>query len=58
MKKLKEWCEKHITASSINMVIALILLFTGFPLVMADRLIGVVLLVIGCYLLTLDLEVK
>jgi hypothetical protein len=58
MKKLKEWCEKHLTASFINMVIALILLFTGFPLVMSDSLVGVVLLVIGCYLLTLDLEVK
>lgn len=42
----------------VNLIIALILLGAGLPLVMADHLIGVLLLVVGGYLLTLEFECK
>ena len=60
--KLNEYIKNLLIKISkpqvVNLIIALILLGVGLPLVMTDHLIGVLFLVAGGYLLTLEFECK
>ena len=48
--------KKLLNAKIINLVIALTLVLIGLPLTMAGDIFGLLMLVLGGYLLTLDLE--